>query len=141
MSEKLGYKPKPIDPDFATKYPVTGKHHGHDVRAEGIQRYDAEGKPYPTKLGIHGTKVAVDWEACEADGSCMDVCPVDVFEWALNPGKKGRDNDRKLDPVKDKELWEKYRTDKSDPIREDQCIACMACEASCPTGAIKVTPY
>ena len=85
----LDYKPKPIDENFAEdteNYPVTGKHHDHDVRAEGKQRTDADGKPYPTKNGIHGTKVAVDWETCIADGACMDVCPVSLYEWELNPG-------------------------------------------------------
>ena len=62
--ESLDYKPKPIDENFledAEHYPVTGKHHDHEVRAEGVQRMDAEGKPYPTKHGIHGSKVAIDW--------------------------------------------------------------------------------
>jgi NAD-dependent dihydropyrimidine dehydrogenase PreA subunit len=33
-----------------------------------------------------------------------------------------------------------YRTDKADPIREGDCIFCMACETVCPTVAIKITP-
>ncbi len=137
----VDYKSKPIDPDFDKKYPVTGKHHDHEVRAEGMQRESGEpGKPYPTKLGIHGTHVAVDWDSCVADGACMDVCPVNVYEWALNPGVAGSGKDRVIDPNKDKELWEKYRTDKSDPVREADCIYCMACVAACPVGAIKVTP-
>ena len=73
---------KPIEENFAedtTNYPVTGKHHDHEVRAEGAERTDADGKPYPTKNGIHGTKVAVDWETCIADGACMDVCPVSLY--------------------------------------------------------------
>ena len=94
--ESLGYRPKPIDPDFLTKYPETGTHHNHKVYAEGVQRYDEDGKPYPTKLGIHGTMVAVDFEACIADGACMDACPVQVFEWLLNPGKMGTGQDLDL---------------------------------------------
>lgn len=140
MVRQVDYAPKPIDPDFLKKpeeFPVTGTHNGHEVRAEGIQRLDANGNPYPTKLGIHGKIVAVDWEACIADGICMDVCPVNVFEWALNPGRSGTGND--LYPLEG-ELYEKYRTDKSEPIREADCIFCMACEASCPTKAIKINP-
>ena len=82
--ESLDYKPKPIDGNFLDdqdNYPVSGNHHEHEVRAEGVQRNDSEGKPNPTKLGIHGSHVAVDWEACIADGACMDVCPVSLFEW------------------------------------------------------------
>ena len=139
--EDLDYKPKPIDENFAEdteNYPVTGKHHDHDVRAEGKQRTDADGKPYPTKNGIHGTKVAIDWETCIADGACMDVCPVSLYEWELNPGQMGTGNDK--DIKGDKQLYEKYRTDKCDPVRENECIFCMACESVCPTRAIKITP-
>lgn len=139
MVRQVDYKPKPIDTEFLSKpdeYPVTGEHEGHKVRAEGKQRLDAEGKPYPTKLGIHGTQVAVDWETCIADGVCMDVCPVDVFQWHLKPGEKGTGMD--LWPLAG-ELHEKYRTDKSDPIREKDCIFCRACEVQCPVQAIKIT--
>ena len=66
----------------------------------------------------------------------MDVCPTDVFEWVLNPGQKGTGNDRW--PLTD-ELREKYRTDKTDPVREPDCIFCMACEVQCPVQAIKIT--
>ena len=135
---EVDFKPKPIDPDFVKKpdeYPVTGEHKGHKVYAEGKQRLDAEGKPYPTKLGIHGTIVAVDFDACVADGVCQDVCPVDVFEWLLNEGQSGSGNDKWPLP---QDLWEKYRTDKADPIRENDCIFCMACETSCPVGAVKI---
>ncbi len=141
MSREVDYKPKPIDPEFLTKsaeYPVTGEHNGHKILGEGVQRLDADGNPYPTQLGIHGTHVAVDWEACVADGACMDVCPVDVFEWNFNPGNKGTGTDTVF--PQGSEEWAKYRTDKCDPIREADCIDCMACETACPTLAIKITP-
>jgi len=139
MTRPVDYNPKPIDDAFFEKpdeYPVTGTHNGHEVRAEGIQRYDKDGKPYPTKNGIHGTNVAVDWETCTADGACMDVCPVNVYEWALNPGQKGSGNDKVLE--QGSELWKKYRTDKADPVRESDCIFCNACVTACPVGAISV---
>jgi Formate hydrogenlyase subunit 6/NADH:ubiquinone oxidoreductase 23 kD subunit (chain I) len=140
MVREVDYNPKPIDDNFLQEpdqYPVTGEHNSHKVFAEGKVRQDADGKPYPTKLGIHGSQVAVDWEACLADGVCMNVCPVDVFEWFLNPGKKGTGNDKIIQ--KGTEEWDKYRTDKSEPIREQDCIFCMACQQSCPTHAIKIT--
>ncbi len=140
MVRPVPFKSKPIDPDFQKKpdeYPVTGEHAGHKVFAEGKQRMDADGKPYPTKLGIHGSIVAVDFDCCIADGACMDVCPVNVFEWLLNPGKSGSGNDKwPLSP----EEQPKYYTDKADPVREKDCIFCMACETACPVGAIKITP-
>ena len=139
--DSLDYKPKPIDENFLddeTNYPVTGQHNDHEVRAEGIQRNDAEGKPYPTKLGIHGNHVAVDWESCIADGACMDVCPVSLYEWHLNPGQSGSGNDK--DISSEKELFDQFRTDKCDPVRESECIFCMACESVCPTRAIKINP-
>jgi NAD-dependent dihydropyrimidine dehydrogenase PreA subunit len=140
MTRDAGYKSAPIDPNFLQKpneFPISGEHIGHKVRAEGIERLDGEGKPYPTKWGIHGTAVAVDWESCVADGVCMDVCPVFVFEWALNPGQAGTGKDKVLEP--NSEEWQKYRTDKSDMVREADCIYCMACETSCPTLSIKIT--
>jgi len=140
LTREVDYKPKAIDPNFQQKpdeYPITGEHNGHKVRAEGTVRMDADGKPYPTAFGIHGTNVAVDWESCVADGVCMDVCPVFVFEWLLNPGQAGTGKDKVLEV--NGEEWQKYRTDKSEPIREADCIYCMACETSCPTQAIKIT--
>ena len=139
ISREVDYAPKPIDPDFMNKpdeYPETGTHHEHKVLGEGKQRSDANGAPYPTTLGVHGTHVAVDWEACVADGVCMDVCPVDVFEWNFAPGKKGTGADKIIE--KGGPEWTQYRTDKSDPIRESDCIDCMACETACPVVAIKI---
>jgi len=141
MTNEVDYKSAPIDPDFMSKpdvYPVTGEHHTHKISGEGKDRNDADGKSYPTKLGIHGTHVAVDWDSCIGDGACMDVCPVEVFEWELAPGTWGTGKDTKVE--KDSERWGKYRTDKCDPIREDDCIDCMACETACPVLSIKITP-
>ncbi|HYS72028.1 MAG TPA: ferredoxin family protein [Thermoplasmata archaeon] len=138
---EVDYKTKPIDPEFLNKpeeYPVTGEHNGHKILGEGKERPDGDGKPYPTKKGIHGTHVAVDWEACIADGACMDVCPVDVFEWEFNPGAKGTGQHKPVEQGTPQ--YDEYRTDKCDPIRESDCIDCMACETACPTLAIKITP-
>ena len=101
----------PIDPDFQKNRKVVDRHNDHDVWGPV--------EP-PTKLGIHSTQVAVDWDICDGDAICVDVCPVSVFEMVDTPGH----------PVSDK---------KSDPIREEDCIFCLACEASCPTSAIKIT--
>jgi len=102
----------PIDPDFQKKRKIVGQHNGHNVWGPV--------EP-PTKLGIHGTNVAVDWEVCTGDGICIEVCPVSVFDWADSPGH----------PTSEK---------KSDPAREKDCIQCLACETQCPTQAIKITP-
>ena len=88
-----------------------GQHNGHEVRGKV--------KP-PKKLGIHGTNVAVDHEVCDGDAIYVQVCPVNVYEMIDSPGH----------PKSDK---------KSDPVRESDCIFCMACEISCPPKAIKIT--
>jgi NAD-dependent dihydropyrimidine dehydrogenase PreA subunit len=85
--------------------------------------------------------VAVDWDCCIADGSCIEVCPVKLYEWYRT------DNDiPAIDMANvisngmgstDKEGRSDY-TDKSEPIRERDCIYCMACVAVCPTQSIKV---
>ncbi|MFL6490699.1 MAG: ferredoxin family protein [Nitrososphaera sp.] len=67
-------------------------------------------------LGIYGTDVAVDFDLCIGDGACIEVCPVNVFEWY------GDGVDRKAMPA-----------------REGDCIYCFGCEAVCPKFAIRVT--
>ncbi|AFS80676.1 4Fe-4S ferredoxin [Candidatus Nitrosopumilus koreensis AR1] len=92
-------------------------------------------------LGISGTMVAVDWDSCVADGACIESCPVQVFQWyrtekdtpaidAINETFEGTGSSEK-DERKD-------YTDKADPIREHDCIWCMACVSVCPPQAIKV---
>jgi NAD-dependent dihydropyrimidine dehydrogenase PreA subunit len=99
----------PIDPDFETKLKVTSEHNGHKV-------YDYQSE---THLGIHGTVAAVDFDLCNADGVCIDVCPTNVFEFVDTPGH----------PKGDK---------KTDPIREADCVLCKACEVQCPEQAIAI---
>ncbi len=89
-----------------------------------VADYKASGEQI-VPMGVHGTFVAVDWDSCIADGICLLSCPVKVFEWYKNPGETGR-NDRK------------DFTDKANPVKEANCIWCMACVEVCPTKAIKV---
>ena len=67
-------------------------------------------------LGIYGTDVAVDFDLCIGDGACIEVCPVNVFDWR----EEGVDR-------------------KAIPARECDCIYCFGCEAVCPKFAIRVT--
>ncbi len=91
--------------------PIVSEHVQHDVRG----KVDP-----PSKLGIHGTEVAVDFDICVADGVCLSVCPVNVFEWMETPGHSASIR-------------------KSDPVREADCVFCRACEVQCPVLAIKIT--
>ena len=107
-----------------------------DVKAA----YEARGEEQ-VPLGIHGTTVAVDWDSCVADGACIEACPVQVFQWYRT---------EKDIPAKDvvgqtfagtgaaEKDQRKDLTDKADPIREHDCIWCMACVSVCPPQAIKV---
>jgi NAD-dependent dihydropyrimidine dehydrogenase PreA subunit len=63
-------------------------------------------------------KVKVDWTKCNGCGTCVDTCPVSVFELQDLPNY----SDSK----------------KSVPVRADDCILCLTCETSCPTSAITV---
>lgn len=56
-------------------------------------------------------KPKIDSKKCTGCGTCVDVCPVDVFV------KKG---------------------DKSVVKKPGDCIGCRACEVQCPETAIKV---
>jgi NAD-dependent dihydropyrimidine dehydrogenase PreA subunit len=148
----------PIDPDFPKNHQVTGKiqlsdgEHFHymwgpgKTDGEAFQNeevkaaYAARGEEQ-VPLGVSGTMVAVDWDSCVADGACIEACPVQVFQWYRT---------EKDVPAKDaiKETFEgtgssvkeerKDYTDKADPVREHDCIWCMACVSVCPPQAIKV---
>lgn len=60
-------------------------------------------------------EVKVDQEKCTGCGSCVDVCPVEVFE-----------------------LKEASGDTKSFPVNQEECLACRACETQCPENAIEV---
>lgn len=56
-------------------------------------------------------KIVVDDQKCTGCGTCVDTCPVGVYE------------------VKD---------GKSVPVKIEECLVCRACEAQCPENAIQV---
>jgi NAD-dependent dihydropyrimidine dehydrogenase PreA subunit len=100
-----------IDPMFFQNLRKHGEHNGHAVWGD---------VSVPKKLGIHGTRVAVNQDTCNGDGVCLAVCPANVFDIIQTPGHG---------------LSEK----KSDPARESDCVFCMACEVQCPRQCIRVT--
>jgi len=56
-------------------------------------------------------EVKVNVEKCTGCGTCVDTCPVEVFE---------------------------VQNEKSVVINNDECLVCRACETQCPEGAIEV---
>ena len=60
--------------------------------------------------------VVVDLEKCAGEGTCVETCPVEVFELQEIDGKM-----------------------KAIVVAEDQCIVCQACVVQCPESAITVT--
>lgn len=148
----------PIDPDFPNNHQVIGKIKSSDgehfhyrwgpgslkeaaENPEVKEAFEARGEEIGP-LGVSGTMVAVDWDSCVADGACIEACPVQVFQWYrtandipaiemvnATSGDEGENHDRE---------GRKDYSDKSDPIREHDCIWCMACVSVCPPQAIKV---
>ena len=69
---------------------------------------------YPLKYvrkAVTVVEIRVDADKCTGCGTCVDVCPVGVYE---------------------------LRDDKSVPVNVDECILCRACEAQCPNNAIEI---
>jgi NAD-dependent dihydropyrimidine dehydrogenase PreA subunit len=56
-------------------------------------------------------KIIVDNEKCTGCGTCVETCPVGVFE------------------IEDK---------KSVPVKPEECLVCRACEVQCSESAIQV---
>jgi NAD-dependent dihydropyrimidine dehydrogenase PreA subunit len=147
----------PIDPDFPKNHQVIGqiKHsdgeHFHYLwgpgkqgeaaeNAEVKEAFQSKGEPLEP-IGVSGTMVAVDWDSCVADGACIEACPVQVFQWYRTehdvPAKEAINMEFAGEGSSVKEERKDF-TDKADPIREHDCIWCMACVSVCPPQAIKV---
>ncbi len=100
-----------------------------------------EGGGGPAPAGAGGPGGAAVWDSGIADGACIEACPVQVFQWYRTekdiPAKDvvGQTFEGTGSDVKDAR---KDLTDKADPIREHDCIWCMACVSVCPPQAIKV---
>jgi NAD-dependent dihydropyrimidine dehydrogenase PreA subunit len=56
-------------------------------------------------------EIKVDVDKCDGCETCIDVCPVEVFE---------------------------IRDGKSVPVNVDECLDCKACEVQCPNNAIEI---
>ncbi|NVM28557.1 MAG: ferredoxin family protein [Candidatus Helarchaeota archaeon] len=100
----------PIDPNFKTSRPV--------IESKGSLKVWGPVESH-TKLGIHGSIVAVDLDLCFGCLKCIDVCTVNVFEKIEAPNH----------PVSEVKV---------DPIREEDCFMCFVCELVCAVDAILV---
>jgi 2-oxoglutarate ferredoxin oxidoreductase subunit delta len=56
-------------------------------------------------------EVKVDKDKCTGCGTCVDTCPMGVFE---------------------------INDEKSVPVKPEECIVCRACEVQCPEEAIQI---
>ena len=148
----------PIDQDFPKNHQVIGKHshtdgeHFHFVwgpgrpdaetatKTEVQEAYKSRGEEY-VPLGVHGTMIAVDWDSCYADGACIEACPTQVFQWYRTEQDEPAVNLTTATSAGTGSTVKEERkdyTDKADPIREHDCIWCMACVSVCPPQAVKV---
>jgi NAD-dependent dihydropyrimidine dehydrogenase PreA subunit len=96
----------PIDRTFQTTWKRTSTHRNHSVWHSKT-----------SELGIHGTRVAVDFDICTGCLKCLTVCPEEVFE-QFEPSPNLL---------------------KADPVNESVCLDCLACELVCPEDAILIT--
>ena len=118
-----------------------GRDDGNALQNDDVKAaYSARGEKQ-VPLGVSGTMIAVDWDSCVADGACIEACPVQVFQWyrtekdipAIDVVGKTFQGNGSSNKNERKDF-----TDKADPIREHDCIWCMACVSVCPPQAIKV---
>ena len=56
-------------------------------------------------------EIKINLEKCDGCGTCVDTCPVNVFE---------------------------VREGKCVVVNLDECLVCRACEVQCPNGAIEI---
>ena len=56
-------------------------------------------------------EIKIDLDKCTGCATCVDVCPVAVFE---------------------------LRDEKSAAVNVDECLVCKVCETECPENAIEV---
>ena len=95
-----------IDRKFQSTWKQTRQHQNHAVWQSDT-----------SQMGIHGTRVAVDFDECTGCLKCITVCPEEVFvQWEASSGEI-----------------------KADPIKESACLDCLACELVCPEDAICIT--
>jgi NAD-dependent dihydropyrimidine dehydrogenase PreA subunit/protein-S-isoprenylcysteine O-methyltransferase Ste14 len=100
----------PIDPDFEKNRRKVGKERGIAIWGPVDP---------PEKLGIRGTHVAVDWDICTGCGVCLEVCPMQLYEWAETSGHSTSEK-------------------KAFPAGESDCVQCYKCETKCPVQAIRI---
>jgi protein-S-isoprenylcysteine O-methyltransferase Ste14/NAD-dependent dihydropyrimidine dehydrogenase PreA subunit len=103
----------PIDPKFQKNRKKVGKE--KDIAIWGPV-------DPPKTLGIRGTYVAVDWDLCTGCGICLEICPLQVYEWV---------------ETADHSTSKK----KAFPVREPHCVQCYKCETQCPMQAIRIVFY
>jgi protein-S-isoprenylcysteine O-methyltransferase Ste14/NAD-dependent dihydropyrimidine dehydrogenase PreA subunit len=100
----------PIESDFQKKRDKVGKEKGVTIWGPVDP---------PEKLGIYGIYVAVDWDICTGCGTCINVCPTQLYEWRETPGH----------PTSERKPF---------PKKELDCVQCYTCEYECPVQAIRV---
>lgn len=118
-----------IDEDFKDSREVVATYeypNGNEIDVYGPINETGEDVDPPERAGIYADSpeavVAVDFDSCTADTSCVTECPTDVFDWVEmegNPVSEGK-------PI---------------TARIEDCIECYICEDVCPEDAIKVSPY
>jgi NAD-dependent dihydropyrimidine dehydrogenase PreA subunit len=62
-----------------------------------------------------GFRVKVDLKKCTGCGTCLDICPLEVYALVKIGGKQ-----------------------KASPVNQIDCIGCRNCEIACPEDAIQI---
>lgn len=75
--------------------------------------------------------IVIDYDRCENDGKCVEICPVNIFEIT---------EDEELIKPKDKEVKSSESLENSEKVdfKVPNCRECLSCELSCPKDAIEI---
>ncbi len=74
--------------------------------------------------------IIIDLSKCEGCGTCVRVCPINLYELRKRSEKKTRVKKEYTKTLKNQGI--------NIIVNSEECLGCKACENQCPNNAIKI---